>query len=66
MLIVSYSSQPKHPEGRSLVSIGAAFNHRHQQILNENFGIQLPLIETNRPRVTFEFRLISLLILDEF
>jgi len=34
-----------------IISTNSSFNNRHRQSIQENFGIQLPLIETNRPRV---------------
>lgn len=45
----------RHTEGMPILSAGATFNNRHRQSIHENFGIQLPLIETNRPRVFFFF-----------
>ena len=34
-----------------MISIGGILNNRHRQSVHENFDIQLPLIEANRPRV---------------
>jgi len=34
-----------------IISTNPSFNNRHRQSIQENSGIQLPLIETNRPRV---------------
>jgi hypothetical protein len=44
-------SQQRHAEGMPIISTNPSFNNRHRQSIQENFGIQLPLIETNRPRV---------------
>jgi hypothetical protein len=36
-----------------MISTSASFNNRQRQSIQENFGIQLPLIETNRSRVVY-------------
>ncbi len=36
-----------------IISTNTSINNRYRQSTYENFGIQLPLIETNRPRVIF-------------
>jgi hypothetical protein len=34
-----------------MIAIGGSFNNPHRQSIQENYDIQLPLIETNRSRV---------------
>ena len=47
------SSRQRSSEGMPIISIGDSFNNRHRQSIQDNFGIQLPLIETHQPRVNY-------------
>jgi hypothetical protein len=50
-----HCSQQRQSEGMPMISIGNSLTNRHRQSIHENFDIQLPLIEANRPRVIFLF-----------